>query len=439
MYGKSLFRKNPVETQSIQANNALRFKTESVAIATLFCLLCFVLLAPLSTVHLSDGDVELTGEGNVFRQVFYGAAFGLALLCSRASTVSDRLRMVPVSILVALTWCAVSMIWAVDPSIAIRRFSLTAVIIFTVFPLVDKVGYEKTIVTLRIALVLMLAANLVAVLGWPISSIHQASEADPSIVGAWHGILPQKNFAGTVCAFAIMFFVFDAKRIGYLVRLAVIGAAAYFLYRSESKTSMILLLASLGIGGISFKYNPYNRPFLLLFLAVVASAAAIVSYEYWNVIAAPFDNEDTLTGRVQIWPLLLEYWHDHWLTGSGFGSFWNIGGTQPISAYTDGWVTEITSGHNGYIDLLVQIGLPGLTLVMFAAVLAPMWRFVSEKALDPTRRSLLVAVFCFTVGHNLTESSLFDRDATVHVFLILSIALLKVLATSATDGAASDE
>jgi hypothetical protein len=38
----------------------------------------------------------------------------------------------------------------------------------------------------------------------------------------------------------------------------------------------------------------------------------------------------------------------------------------------------------------------------------------------------------FGVGHNLTESSLFDRDAAVHVFLMLAIALLAVETRSAS-------
>lgn len=412
-------------TESLRLGNPLRFKTEDVATGTLFLLICFVLLGPISSSPLTtQGEAELTGEGSVLRQIFYAAAFGMALICSMGLKPSGQLRLIPISILLVLAWSAASLAWSINPGIAIRRLGLTAIIIFSIFLLVEKTGYERTVSALRISLVLLLLANYVAVLGWPVPSIHQATEADPSIVGAWHGILPQKNFAGTVCAFAVLFFVFDAKAISRLLRVAVIVAASYFLYRSESKTSMILLLLSLGLGVISSRYNPYNRLLLLLSMAAVLSAGAIGGYQYWDVIAAPFDNEDTLTGRVQIWPLLLEYWRDHWLTGSGFGSFWNIGGTEPISAYTEGWIAEITSGHNGYLDLLVQIGLPGLVLVIVATILAPVWKFMSSKRLDPARRSLLLAIFFFAVWHNLTESSLFDRDATVHVFLILTIALM---------------
>jgi O-antigen ligase len=95
-------------------------------------------------------------------------------------------------------------------------------------------------------------------------------------------------------------------------------------------------------------------------------------------------------------------------------------------------VAQITSGHNGFLDLVVQIGLPGLLLALCAVIVAPMRVLLTDAGLDRSRRSLLTALVVFGVGHNLTESSLFDRDAAVHVFLMLAIALLAVETRSAS-------
>jgi O-antigen ligase len=130
---------------------------------------------------------------------------------------------------------------------------------------------------------------------------------------------------------------------------------------------------------------------------------------------------------VQIWGVLLDFWKDHRLTGSGYGSFWNVRNPQPIYQYATGarsWIVHITSGHNGYIDLLVQTGLPGLALGLVATVLAPFRRLLTSVDVLPARRGLITAIVLFSVCHNLTESSIFDRDATVHVFLMLGVALL---------------
>jgi len=39
---------------------------------------------------------------------------------------------------------------------------------------------------------------------------------------------------------------------------------------------------------------------------------------------------------------------------------------------------------------------------------------------------LLVGMFVFCMGHNMTESGLFDRDVIVWVFLLITLALTEV-------------
>jgi O-antigen ligase len=237
----------------------------------------------------------------------------------------------------------------------------------------------------------------------------------------------QKNFAGAACALTILYFVFDAKKTSWPVRLVVIAASAVFLYQSNSRTSMVLLCSSFAVVGLYRLYQPRYRWVACLFLAPAALLGAVLAHEYWDPISAPFSRPDSLTGRGQIWPALWRYWQEHWLLGSGFGSFWNVGEPRPISLYGQGWVASaINSGHNGFLDLLVQTGLPGLVLAVLATVCAPLATLIVHPSLDRSRASLLLACIWFCVGHNFTESSLFDRDATVHVFLMLAIALLGI-------------
>jgi O-antigen ligase len=390
----------------------------------MFALLVFVLLSPLIVSNPSQTD-GATGEGNVFRQLVYIAIFTMALFSSQVVRFPAALLTPPKTMLLMLGWCCLSILWAVNPGVGTRRLFLTLIIVSSIFLLVEKAGYEKTVRSVRWVLPLILAANYLAVLAFPSWGIHQLTEEDPSIVGAWHGVLMQKNFAGAVCALTVLFFVFDAGKISWPVRLTVLAASAVFLYQSNSKTSMALLASSFVVAGLYRLYNPYYRWAACLFMALAALLASVLAYEYWDWITEPFSRQDTLTGRVQIWPVLVRYWQDHWLLGSGFGSFWNVGEPKPISLYSRGWVaTQINSGHNGFLDLLVQTGLPGLVLAIFATFLAPLSKFVLHSSFVRPRASLLLACIWFCVLHNLTESSLFDRDAIVHVFLMLAIALL---------------
>jgi O-antigen ligase len=90
------------------------------------------------------------------------------------------------------------------------------------------------------------------------------------------------------------------------------------------------------------------------------------------------------------------------------------------------------NGHNGYLDLALQVGVPGMVLVTFAAIVWPLLRLFSSRIASPARRALIVAVVIFCAGHNITETSLFDRDMIVHVFLMFAIALICIETTNRT-------
>lgn len=394
-----------------------------LAAVTLFAMLFFAIISPLLTVDLTNQ----AGSGNVIRQLVYLSIFVIALGASEILRYPDKLFSLPGSLLAVLLWCAISLTWASDASVATRRLLLTVIIILTVFLLTERAGYDRTVAVVRYLLPVILIANFIAVIGWPNWAIHQAATSeDPSIVGAWHGILMQKNFAGAVSAYTVMFFALDAAKLRGAIRIVLIAAAGFFLFETQSKTSAGFLIASIAAGLAFTRYNPYYRVIAVTFLAMALILALAVLGANWAIVEAPFHREDFLTGRVKIWPYLIQYWQDHWLLGSGYGSFWNVRSAQPIALYTNGWVAELTSGHNGYLDLLVQTGLPGLMLALNATVVNPIRTLAGSMSLSREKGSLIFACIVFSICHNLTETSIFDRDATVHVFLMLSIALLRI-------------
>jgi O-antigen ligase len=396
---------------------------------TLFAMLGFAILAPLLTIGPSNTHTDAAGTGNLARQLGYTLMFMLALVSARVIGHPERLWAPTASVLAMLAWCCLSMTWAVDRGVGARRLILTLIVVFSIFLLVRRAGYERTVAVVRSLLPLILVVNYAAVIAVPGWAIHQTTfEDDPSIIGAWRGILMNKNLAGPVCAYTIIFFMLDARSIKRVIRFAVVVVAALFLYHTQSKSSFGCLAASVGLGVLFTKYDPYYRAIVVTSLIMGACLAGYWVFLNWDFLTAPFYHEDFLTGRVQIWPLLIDYWKDHWLLGSGYGSFWNVHNPQPIYEYARGrgWVTGIASGHNGYLDLLVQTGLPGLLLAVVAIVVAPMRTFLTSVSLDRSRGSLLLACISFAVFHNLTESSIFDTDAAVNVFFMLGIALLSV-------------
>lgn len=393
-----------------------------VAIWTTACFLAFVILAPF----FADGAGDSAGQGNLLRQGVYAIIFVAALFCARISQRPTVLLRLPATLLMTLAWFCLSICWAANAAVAIRRLALTLLVIWSVFLLVDTVGYRGVVRSVRHILPLVLLMNFCAVLVMPEWAIHQSvANGDPSIVGAWRGVLMQKNFAGVACALTIIFFAFDADELKPACRWTVIACAAVFLYQTNSRTSMFVLLTSVSIGVLVRFYRPYYRWMWCVLLVLSAPLIVYLVAENSDAFTAPFANPDAFTGRVQIWTALLQYARDHLLLGSGFGAFWNAGEPHALAAYTRGWVLNaISSGHSGFLDILVQTGLPGLLLAIVAALLAPVLTFMKLEMVFPRRAGLLLALITFCFAQNFTESGLFDRDATVQVFLMIGIALL---------------
>lgn len=408
---------------SLPMPSALILRRERCAEFALGALYLMILvgLAPLSE---KVKTIPATGDGDVGRQLVYGLTFGFLFLTSGVIEHPRKLLVVPVGLSVLLAYCCVTVTWSVEPSVAARRLALTILIVWTIFKAVELAGYERTIATIRILLVVALALNYVAVAFSPVGRHLAVVAGDPGLVGDWRGVLPQKNFAGAVCAFTIMIFTLDAREIRLAVRIPVLLATTYFLYRTHSKTSVALMALCVLIGWAFRHYNPRYRALMVPLGLALAGLAGLAAAFAGDRLLAPFTGQDALTGRGSIWPVLIGYAQDHWMTGAGYGSFWNIGPNSPVGHYTKSWVSGIASGHNGYIDLLTQIGYPGLVLAVLATIVLPLLHLLVSLRIDRSQASLLLAFLVFCAGHNMTESSLLDRDMIVEVFLMTTIALI---------------
>ena len=392
-----------------------------VLLFALAAVLTLTLLGPLMTFS----GLPMTGEGSPVRQSLYPVILLLVLYGIRARTDPSRLLAVPLPLVVALIWCWLSVGWSIAPDVAVRRVVLTSVVIWSIFMLVRQLGYERVVPVLRVALLLGLVANYFAVLGFPVIGIHQANEPDDlKLIGDWRGIMMHKNIAGAVCALTVLAYTFDPDRIPKAVRAAVIGAALLFLIKSGSRTSVGLCVAAVMVGLLYVRYHARYRLLVLGGLCLVACIGAIMLSIYHNPFNGVLTDESAFTGRMKIWQALSAYVADHPLTGTGYGSFWNIGKDSPIFVYGQGWITEIASGHNGFLDVATQIGLPGLLLVVFGTVVWPFLRLFRSPGATGPRGALIFSIMLFCVTHNFTESSLFDRDQLCQVFLMIGIAML---------------
>ncbi len=409
-------------------------KRAGVIVFLLFALIV-IGLHPLTPI----GPRMLTGGGDTSRQAAYILVFVMALFSLR---VTDDLRYVqpfPFFLAALIGWCWLSVAWSIVPDIAVRRLALTTMLAWLIFLSTEKAGFEMTVKAMRLVLLIKLVLNYEVVMAGLSSAIHRAPDPlDPSLVGDWRGIMAQKNIAGGICAVTVIMLLFFKEGMAFRWRLLVSVAATYFLYRTVSKTSMGAMAIAILCGWIYSSVRPRWRPLLI---PPVAAVGALFLYVINAYITATYHSPDALTGRVQIWPVLFAYSREHFWLGSGFGSFWNVGHASPVYSYSSTWVSTVGNGHNGYLDLLISLGFPGLVLALLALVLWPVWNLLSNTRIPVRHGAFLVASMVFCCGHQFTESSVLDRDTFVGIVLLFNVALVAQVvresSVAASRGAAS--
>ncbi len=406
-------------TVAAQAFDLVMRRRRLIATIALFILL------ELSLVGIPFADAVLSEratQGDIVRQVLILSALGLLMI---APANARPFMAMPPSILLLLGYCLATCLWAIDPSVALRRFTLTAGVFWIVVRSVGDLGAVRTLNLLRTLLIALLIANFVAIATTPLAE-HLASD-ESSIVGDWRGVMSHKNVTGVACAMTILLFTFDraSSRMPTWAHAVIVAAASFFLYKSNAKTSIGMIFLALASGFALLWYHPRHRSLAIPLGVTVSGMLVLYIVMYSGIIASILNDPFALTGRGAIWPPLLAYAGDHLLTGAGFGSFWQIGDRSPIYDYASGWVAHyIGHGHNGFLDLLVTIGLPGLILAVTVLLVWPMIRLLCSLSIGRPRRALLCSILVFCAGANMTESTLLDRTSVVEIFLVIAVVLI---------------
>lgn len=402
-----------------------RSSDDKLLYAAGFAFFSMILLAPAMIVQeMAAGDVSGSGQGSIVRQIGYVAILAFSIFAAFRQGEGAKSLKLPWPLLVALGWCWFSLAWAINPAVGLRRLVLMTIVVWNTFIIMQAAGYDRTLKILRSLFVIALGLNFLTVLVNPSVGTHVILDSDIqlTVVGNWRGLMGHKNIAGALCAITIMLFLFDAKHIKMSIRAGVVAASMFFLVMAQSKTSFGMLAIAVLCGWIFQHYDERIRRFAIPMIMFITSIGWFYYSSYQTFVFDNLLNPKFFTGRGFIWDAMIRYARENLMLGAGYGSFWDAGLDSPIYDYGQGFVKTAGSGHNGYLDLLVSIGLPGLLLAVFAAVIWPAWKLLSSPV-TPQRGALAVALLLFCMGHNVTESSLLERDTLIGIIIMISVAI----------------
>lgn len=393
-------------------------------------LLIFVSLQPFAardTINTAVGAGAAEAAGSALRQVSYLTSFAILVVCAALKRGVRTIDAVPAMFAILLAWCAVTALWATEPSVSFRRAVLEIVVVLSVLVGVDTVGPDRSLKLFSYVLMAILIVNWISI---PLvtQAIHQPGDVEPEIIGDWRGMFFHKNIAGAVCAISVMVFLYYAiteKKWGLYGALTL--ATLAFLWKTHSKSSLGLLPIALTAACI-YRWawrRDIDRIIVCIVTALFAIGLAVLLFANYDLLARIFSDPQGFTGRTEIWWGEIAFIHDHPIFGSGFGTFADTGTLSPIHDYVGGWVDQAAQGHNGYLELAVTTGLIGFALGMAALVLAPLRVFWARGDMEPWLKAMLFGFFVFFVLHNFMESDFLASDGIVWTAYLLLFGVLR--------------
>ncbi len=333
-----------------------------------------ILLAPIlfaaETREILAGFGDPTnGPSTRAAAIAYGLFFVVSVLTFLVArpTVSRTARQLFLAVAALCLYAFLSALWSLDPIRTLMKATQQTMVVMSLLAAVisarDPEPVLKWLIGLMTAVVLV---NILAVIARP-----------PGPIGH-EGIYAHKNYLGAVTALSLMFGIYALtfRRLVYLIAgLFLIAGSFLLLVASESKTSagMAVAAPALAIGVYLLAKHVAIPPLVTWLVAQGAAVAgfillgAIFDFQLSDLLRLAFGDE-TFTGRTHIWAFSWQKIAEHPIFGYGYHGFWNIGPESPRFTAHIQFIHNMPHAHNGYIDLLLNLGIVGL--VFFAVIFA---------------------------------------------------------------------
>lgn len=333
------------------------------------------LLAPPSTGI--PGDVP---ESTLLRFLWlpFYALIGLGLMLAARDAWRAILR---APWLVALALLAIaSTLWSIDPELSFRRgIAVLATTLMGVY-LAARFDWLTALRLLAAVWLVLMFASLISGIAAPGFAV--MSEIHP---GAWMGGWGEKNALGGHAARASFLFAFLAWRDPAHRRAWLTGLLVALALVLLSRSATALLGAILGLGIIGAAWWMLKGPrfsLILLWASAIAAGAAILIYMLApGLLLGLIGKDETLTGRTDIWVELVAAIEQKPALGYGYLAFWGLD-SEPRYWLEKAVAWNAPSGHNGWLDLAISLGLVGVAIFAIDVALT-LWRSVSLSLRSP--------------------------------------------------------
>ena len=286
------------------------------------------------------------------------------------------------ALLLLLAIAVASSLWAVEPPVALRR-ALALLLTFGFALWLAMRFAPGTLLRLTIAALLLGAlASVAAVFLLPEIGKH----AWDTHAGLWRGVFGHKNVMGRMMSFAavvgllVVITVPGSRMIG----ITVVALATFLVVMAGSATaSATMLLVLIILPGCNWLFLSGFPPRVVVPLALgIGLVLALAIIALAEPILSLLGRDPTLSGRTGLWKFALDEGLNRPLLGAGFRTFWlEEGPGGSVMALVSWGEGNIGNGHNGYLDLWLELGVAGVVAyaILIKEAIARIVKLISQN------------------------------------------------------------
>lgn len=301
-----------------------------------------------------------------------------------------------------LALAGTSVAWAFKPDASFIRFTQQAMIVISiVIPALLASRKSDMMRGLFVCFAIATILNVFFVIGRPPIDTKFATWGYP-------GYFSGKNYLGECEAITVLLALHESfypgRRRVFGIVIAV--TAMVLLLLSNSKTALGLLFLTPMLAGATLFIRKHSRVSVaLILLSIPVGWLVLTTLTGFSIyrISYILYGDPTFTGRSIIWDFVESEIEHRPLLGWGYQSFWLVGPDAPSIVNAPGWVKEMPNGHNGYLDVKVELGYVGYALFLgfILTTLHAVGR-VADRA--PTRAWVLLTLALQIIITNGLES-----------------------------------